>query len=389
MRLLLLGPFEVVTDLGERRLPGRGERALLALLALSAGQVVPTNALVDALWSSGDLPVDPGNALQVRVSKLRRALAALDPRDLVRRDGSGYRLDLDPASVDAHRFAALVEAARSTGDPQAAVDTYGQALSLWRGDPLVDFAGAAWTLVESGRLAELRLAAIAERADRMLTLGRFEQTVADLEPVVAAHPPGTAGRPADDRAVQRRPAGRRPGGVRGDPACADRGTRPGPSRELRVGDGAGAAPRSGDRPWSDVGTPPSPGGRGPSRASAATGRSANLPLRLTSFVGRDAGSRQRAAGARSEPAGHPGRTRGRGQDGAGDRGCPACRPSSATAPGWCGWPVSRGGPASAGGRGRAGLEHRGRHRRPPPPRRAGRPPCAGATCWSSWTTAST
>ena len=53
MQLLLLGPFEVVTDLGQRRLPGRGERALLALLALSAGQVVPTSALVDALWSSG------------------------------------------------------------------------------------------------------------------------------------------------------------------------------------------------------------------------------------------------------------------------------------------------------------------------------------------------
>src|SRR4051794_41975801 len=72
MELLLLGPFEVVTDLGQRPLPGRGERALLALLALSAGQVVPTSALVDALWSSGDLPVDPGNALHVRVSKLRR-----------------------------------------------------------------------------------------------------------------------------------------------------------------------------------------------------------------------------------------------------------------------------------------------------------------------------
>src|SRR3954452_950713 len=188
MQLLLLGPFEVVTDLGQRLLPGRGERALLALLALSAGQVVPTSALVDALWSSGDLPVDPGNALHVRVSKLRRALATIDAPDLVHLDGSGYRLDLDPASVDAHRFTALVEAARGTGDTQVAVGSYTRALSMWRGDPLVDFAGAAWTLVEAGRLAELRLAAISERADRMLTLGLFEQTVADLEPVVAAHP---------------------------------------------------------------------------------------------------------------------------------------------------------------------------------------------------------
>jgi DNA-binding SARP family transcriptional activator len=115
MHLLLLGPLEVVTDLGQRRLPGRGERALLALLALSVGRVVPTSALVDALWSSGELPVDPGNALHVRVSKLRRALAAIDAPDLVHRDGSGYRLDLNPESVDAHRFTALVEAARRTG----------------------------------------------------------------------------------------------------------------------------------------------------------------------------------------------------------------------------------------------------------------------------------
>jgi DNA-binding SARP family transcriptional activator len=128
--------------------------------------------------SSGDLPVDPGNALHVRVSKLRRALAAIDASDLVHLDGSGYRLDLNPESVDVHRFAELVEAARRTGDPQVAVESYARALGDVVGDPLVDFAGAAWTLVEAGRLSELRLAAIAERADRMLTLGRFEHTVA-------------------------------------------------------------------------------------------------------------------------------------------------------------------------------------------------------------------
>jgi predicted ATPase/DNA-binding SARP family transcriptional activator len=291
MQLLLLGPFEVVTDLGEGRLPGRGERALLALLALSAGQVVPTNALVDALWSSGDLPVDPANALHVRVSKLRRALAALDPRDLVRRDGSGYRLDLDPASVDAHRFAALVEAARSNGDPQAAVDCYGQALSMWRGDPLVDFAGATWTLVESGRLAELRLAAIAERADRLLTLGRFEQTVADLEPVVAAHP-------TRERLVGQLMTALFNAGRQADALAVYAGTRHAlteelgldPSRELRsvmeqvlrhdpaIARGATSVPRP--RPAaSDAEPAPS--------APAATSSLAGLPLRLTSFVGRD------------------------------------------------------------------------------------------------------
>ena len=296
MRLLLLGPFEVVTDLGRRRLPGRGERALLALLALSPGQVVPTSALVDALWSSGDLPIDPANALQVRVSKLRRALAAIDAPDLVHRDGSGYRLNLSPESVDAHRFADLVETARRTGDPQAAVETYAAALSLWRGEPLVDFAGAAWTLVDAARLAELRLAAIAERADRMLTLGRFEQTVAELEPVVAAHPTRerlvgqlmtalfNAGRQADALAVYAETRRALTEDLGLDPSRELRSVmeqvlRHDPAIALDRRTGAAAVPDL--RPAGDMAERDRP-------ASAGAGRSVgDLPLRLTSFVGRD------------------------------------------------------------------------------------------------------
>ena len=52
----------------------------------------------------------------------------------------------------------------------------------------MDFAGEPWAAVETTRLVELRLAAIAERAERMLTLGRYEELVADLEPVVAGAP---------------------------------------------------------------------------------------------------------------------------------------------------------------------------------------------------------
>lgn len=56
------------------------------------------------------------------------------------------------------------------------------------GEPLADFAGAAWAEIESGRLTELRLAALSERADRLLTLGRFDQVVAELEPIAAVDP---------------------------------------------------------------------------------------------------------------------------------------------------------------------------------------------------------
>src|SRR4051812_33685075 len=184
MEIRLLGPVEVRNDSDRQAPAGRGERALLALLALSPGQVVATTTLIDALWNPDGLPDDPGNALQLRVSKLRRALAAEGAADVLGRDGAGYRLDIEPDTVDVHRFTRLVEAGRRTGDANRAVEAYDAALSLWRGEPLVDFAGEHWTTVESVRLTELRLAAVAERAERLLTLGSYEQVVADLEPVV-------------------------------------------------------------------------------------------------------------------------------------------------------------------------------------------------------------
>ena len=59
IQVRLLGPFEVVREDVAQRLPGRGERALLALLALSAGRVVAATSLVGQLWSPADQPDDP------------------------------------------------------------------------------------------------------------------------------------------------------------------------------------------------------------------------------------------------------------------------------------------------------------------------------------------
>ena len=83
MHLHLLGPFEMVVDSGPVRLAGRGERALVTVLALSAGRVVADTTLIEQLWSDGDQPVDPVNALQTRVSKVRRALAAAGSGELL------------------------------------------------------------------------------------------------------------------------------------------------------------------------------------------------------------------------------------------------------------------------------------------------------------------
>src|SRR4051794_15165785 len=152
MEIRLLGPVEVINGSDRQAPAGRGERALLALLALSPGQVVATTTLIDALWDPDGLPDDPGNALQLRVSKLRRVLAALGAPDVIGRDGAGYRLGVEPDAVDVQRFSRLIEVGRRTGEANRAVEAYDDALGLWRGQPLIDFAGEHWTTVETVRL---------------------------------------------------------------------------------------------------------------------------------------------------------------------------------------------------------------------------------------------
>src|SRR3954454_10652843 len=83
-------------------------RALLARLALSPGRVVSVDALTDALWGE-DLPADAPHAVEIRGSKLRRALVAAGrPADVLVTRAPGYQLAVDPEAVDAHRFERLL-----------------------------------------------------------------------------------------------------------------------------------------------------------------------------------------------------------------------------------------------------------------------------------------
>ena len=196
VRYRLLGPMEVCVDGAPVKLPGTAERALLAQLLLSPGRTIPATMLVDRLWSESTLPVDPMNALQIRVSKLRRALKAIGVGDVVTREGVGYRATIDPSTVDALDFADRIRTARAAaanaadngGIHPAHVQAYDDALALWRGDPLSDFAAEQWATAEAARLTELRLAAMTERAQVALALGRHLEVIGDLEPVVAHDP---------------------------------------------------------------------------------------------------------------------------------------------------------------------------------------------------------
>jgi predicted ATPase/DNA-binding SARP family transcriptional activator len=196
IRFHLLGPMEVLVDGEPTKLPGVAERALLAQLLLAPGRTIPATLLVDRLWSEATLPVDPMNALQIRVSKLRRALRTVGLEELVTRDGVGYRADVNPRQVDALDFVDKVRSARADaaqaaaagGHEQRHLQAYDEALKLWRGSPLSDFVTDQWATAETARLVELRLAALTERAQVALGLGRHLEVVGDLEPIVTQDP---------------------------------------------------------------------------------------------------------------------------------------------------------------------------------------------------------
>ncbi|HEX8345916.1 MAG TPA: BTAD domain-containing putative transcriptional regulator [Actinoplanes sp.] len=190
MEFRVLGTFEIADDDGRRDLAVGGELAVLVLLLLNAGRVVTAEALIDA--SLGERPpANPVNALQLRVSKLRRALQAAGvPDNVVITRRPGYLADVDPDRVDAHRFARLVGDARRIGDRDTptALRLYEQALALWRGPALPEYSSQAWAVPEVTRLTELRMSALEERIGLELAVGRHAGLVSELEALVAAHP---------------------------------------------------------------------------------------------------------------------------------------------------------------------------------------------------------
>ena len=182
----ILGPLEVRLDGRLVTLEGAKARALLVLLLVHANRVVPSEQLIEDLWS-GSPPSSAPNALQVYVSQLRKLVG----REALVTRPPGYLLRADPDLVDAVRFERLVEQARkelARGTPEPALAALEEALSLWRGTPLSEFVYERFAQREISRLEELRRAALEERFEAHLALGRGADLVGELEALVAEHP---------------------------------------------------------------------------------------------------------------------------------------------------------------------------------------------------------
>lgn len=186
----LLGAMEVTVDGAAVPLGGPRPRSLIGVLALAGGQPVSTGRLVDTLWD-GDPPASGANAVQVYVSRLRRAIAARGATGTLRAAGGGYLLDVEPDAVDVLRFERLADAGHArllSGDAAEASRLLREALQLWRGPALPDLAELSSSEGLLARLEARRMAALADRFDADAALGRTSVLVPELQEAVRVHP---------------------------------------------------------------------------------------------------------------------------------------------------------------------------------------------------------
>ncbi|MGV0742016.1 BTAD domain-containing putative transcriptional regulator [Mycolicibacterium sp. XJ870] len=187
MRFGVLGPLMVWTDDGrEVRVPEAKVRLLLADLLLHEGRPVSVDRLVDHLW--GDRPPgDPRNTLQTKVSQLRRTLerAEAGTGGLVAHQSSGY---LMPVDVDTTQFRKLTERARATDDARLRAELMADALALWRGPVLAEFADEPFAAPMIARLDGERVAAQEDWAAARLEVGDQDGLTDELGELTAAHP---------------------------------------------------------------------------------------------------------------------------------------------------------------------------------------------------------
>lgn len=182
----ILGPLEVLSDDRPLRLGGPKQRAALAILLLNANQVVSAERLADDLYR-GAPPATAMTQVQRQVSELRKVLGG----EAIETRTPGYVLHVEAGRLDLDRFERWshdAADARLGGEAQVATDLLHCALELWRGAPLADLTYEPFAQSAIARLDEMRLAALEERFDAELELGRHTQLLGELKALILDHP---------------------------------------------------------------------------------------------------------------------------------------------------------------------------------------------------------
>lgn len=186
----LLGPLRARFGDVEATLGGAKTKSILAILAFRAGAPVRRDELVEELGlarSTGD----PINALHANVVRLRKRLQAYSPNsELLETVNSGYRLNVDPSNVDAHRFTVHAQDALDLAPsaPHVVAAILDDALSLWHGSALQDvFDGPLLTSL-ADELHQLRSAAREELVYAWIELDRHQKAIVNCRRFIADDP---------------------------------------------------------------------------------------------------------------------------------------------------------------------------------------------------------
>ncbi|CAN5247177.1 hypothetical protein BH18ACT12_BH18ACT12_16680 [soil metagenome] len=184
----ILGPLEAFD--GERGLSlgGARQRAVLAILLLHGNEALTRDVIVDQLWGE-EPPQTAVKVLQNCISALRKELPG--GAETLRTIGGAYELELAPGELDRDRFERLLaegRAALAAGDNAEAAEQLRSALALWRGAPLSDFSYARFAEDEITRLEEVHVAAMEDRIEADLALGRHGELVPELEALATRFP---------------------------------------------------------------------------------------------------------------------------------------------------------------------------------------------------------
>jgi DNA-binding SARP family transcriptional activator len=193
VELGVLGPVEVRADGQTLDVGHARRRAVLAVLLLELGRVVPADVLIDRVWGE-DPPASALNTLYGYVARLKPVLVkASDPQVALARRPGGYLLRARAEQLDLCQFRRLAAAAATSSDHQHGAGLLRQALGLWRG-PALAGVQSPWLNAMRDTLEADRRTAMADLIDLRLGQGEHGVLVSDLAGQAAA-------RPADERLI--------------------------------------------------------------------------------------------------------------------------------------------------------------------------------------------
>ncbi|GLX17876.1 MULTISPECIES: AfsR/SARP family transcriptional regulator [Streptomyces] len=190
----ILGPLEMRHGASVYRPRGPKVRKLLALLIVRANETVPVDHLIDELWE-GDPPATAVNTVRTHVYHLRQELGQWlgheAVQDLLTTEATGYALNAEEHQTDLAVFRRTCARGRQelrAGHLEAAYESFGDALGMWRGPALADVRQGHVLAAHAREIEELQLHAQEKWIEVAMRLGYYREVLPQLRNLVASHP---------------------------------------------------------------------------------------------------------------------------------------------------------------------------------------------------------